>query len=137
MRRNGMIYYQQFSRKDAVDEPATEGAGKMSKKVYLLKNGIEADALRATPYVKENELQHIIEKNPNLLLRESDIKEKNEIFLICPNRSLGFCSCLPEQDDAPNKVAPAASRDAVVSKIFFLEKKPISCPFKRIIFSKK
>ena len=53
----------------------------MSKEVYLLKEGA-ATAMQDMCFKNEYELQQIIERNPNLLLRESDKKAKNELFLV-------------------------------------------------------
>lgn len=68
----------------------------MSKEVYLLKGG-KATALQNTSYKKEKELQKIIETNPNLLLRESDVDAGNELFLV--RRELPLPGTLLETTD--------------------------------------
>lgn len=53
----------------------------MGKSLYLL-TGKKADALMRTSFEKEKQLQEIIENNPNILLRDSDIENDNQLYLI-------------------------------------------------------
>ena len=69
----------------------------MSKEVYLLSKEGKAAELEGAAYKGEAELQEILENNPNLLLRESDVESGNELYLV--KRELTLPGTLLETTD--------------------------------------